>query len=454
MVSLLKASVLSDEEKALMSRLGSGLAKRARKDKLHAAHFDGSHRLEQIGIAVPPDLRCFETVVNWCRVSVIEPEQRLDVKSLFLPGEDKASETLQEGWSANNLDSESPLLHREAMIYGRGFATVSTNEDDADHPLVTVEPSRQMTALVDGRKRRMVGAMRQYRNWDGSRHRTLYLPNSTIWLRSGRSGWTVEDRDNHNLGRPPVVLFLNRRAAGDWWGRSEMTDVIPLSDAAARSLTNLQVAQEGLAVPGRYIFGVKPEDMVNPKTGEPIPAWEAYYTTLMAHADKEVKAGQWDAADLANFHSTVNHYGQLVASATGLPARYFTETTANPAAEGAIRADESRMVKNVERKQADWGDGWGWVMALYERFRTGDWIEGNRVVTEWHDAGTPTFSQKADGIQKLAGGRQLLSRQGAWDELGWSPARKKRELEYFREEEADPTLARVARSLAGEGDDF
>lgn len=446
MVTLLTQKVLSDDESRLMSKMNANLSKRAKVDERLSSYYEGQQRLEQIGIAVPPELRRFETVVNWPRVVVDEVEHRLDIKALFLPGEEVASRGLREAWEANNLDSESPLLHKETMIFGRGFVTVGTNEDDATHPLITVEPPRQMVCLVEQRRRRMLAAMRSYRDEDGSRLRTLYLPDETIWLRSDRRGWAVEDRDPHGLGRPPVVMFLNRRRLGDWWGVSEMADAIPLTDSAARSLTNLQIAQEGLAVPGRYIFGVDPKKLVD-KDGKQIPVWEAYYTALMAHADKDVKAGQWDAADLSNFHDTINHYGNLVASTSGLPSRYFVSSTVNPAAEGAIRADESRLVKNVERKGVDWGDGWGWVAGLYERFRTGEWIEGNRVRTEWHDAGTPTIAQKTDSIQKLTGGQSILSREGAWDELGWSESRKDQERERFRKELEgleDPYLAAAA----------
>lgn len=434
MVELLRLSRLSDEENRVLTRLGANAVKRRRIDARLDRYYEGQQRLDQLGLAVPPELRRFETLVNWPRIGVDEVERRLDVKTQIMPGEETASKVLREGWDANNLDTEAPLLHKETMIVGRGFVTVGANPDDADHPIITVEPSKQMVAVVEARRRRMLGLLRSYKEWDGSKRRTLYMPNSTIWLEGTSSGWAITDRDDHGLGRIPAVMFLNRRRPGDWWGVSEMADIIPLTDAAARSLTNLQLAQETHSVPTRYIFGVDPKKMVDPKTGDPLPVWEAYYTALMAHANKDIKAGQFDAADLKNFTETVNHYGQLTASVTGLPARYFVNSTVNPAAEGAIRADESRLVKNTERKQTDWGDGWGWVMGLYERFRTGEWLKAERIRTEWHDAGTPTFAQKSDAIQKLSGGVQILSREGAWDEMGWSEPRKEKERQYLQRE--------------------
>ena len=34
------------------------------------AYYNGTHRLAQMGLAVPPSLRSFETVVNWPRLTI------------------------------------------------------------------------------------------------------------------------------------------------------------------------------------------------------------------------------------------------------------------------------------------------------------------------------------------------------------------------------------------------
>ena len=39
----------------------------------------------------------------------------------------------------------------------------------------------------------------------------------------------------------------------------------------------------------------------------------------------------------------------------------------------------------------------------------------------------------------------ILSREGAWDELGWSEARKAKERTYFDAEAIDPVIERVLR---------
>lgn len=425
---------LSTSELRIVERLEEQAVRRQTRDEKLSRYYDGRQRLQQIGLAVPPELAQFETVVNWPRVVVDTLAHRQDVKALLRPGSDVADGQLHELWRANNLDADLALLLTDLYIYGRAFMSVGANEDDPETPIISVESPREITVEVDSRKRRVSAALRLY-NFDEvqAQSATLYMPNETIWLERDRGRWVETERDNHELGRVPVVMFLNRRRTGDWRGRSEMSDVIPLTDAAARSLTNLQFAGETLAVPQRYVLGASKGDFVD-QHGKPLAVWEAYWGKFLALTNKDAQMGQLAGADLSNFHETVRHYGQLASSVTGFPVRFFGLYTSNPAAEGAIRAEESQLVKTVERKNTGTGGGLGWVLGIAERFRTGEWVDSNRVHVEWHDPSTPTFAQKADALQKLAGGVPIISRQGAWDEMGWSEARKAREEQYFREE--------------------
>lgn len=416
------------------------------RDKEMLDFYKGLQKLRHMGIAVPPELRDFEAVLNWCRVAVDSIAQRQKVKSFILPGQAEADIALQENWAANNLDSESALLHKDVLIYGRGFVCVGTNEEDPAHPLVTVESPRELTALVDARYRRISSALRLY---GGSVEApeatlaTLYLPDSTVWYAKGSDGWEETDRDDHELGRVPIVMFLNRRLTGEWSGESEMTDVIPHVEIVSRQLTNMQVAGETIAIPKRWAVGMSKGDFADSK-GEPLPVWQAYMGAIWASGNPDAKFGQFDGADLKNFHDTIAMEAANVSSVTGLPLRYLGQNSVNPAAEGAIRADESRLVLNVEDKNSTIGDGWAWVQGIVERFRTGNWPLANQIKTEWFDPGTPTFAQKADALTKLHGGGPILSREGTWDELGFSEPRKAKERAYWDAENSDPYLASLA----------
>ena len=264
---------LSLEDTQIVSALAAQASAHSRDDRRNDAYYEGSQRLEHIGLAVPPELRRFETVVNWSRTAVDSVGDRLKMRRFYLPGEERASEALREGWDANNLDSESVIHHQETMILGRGFVTVGANEEDAEHPLITVESPRELSVSVNRRHRRIDAGLRLYGQDPNDlrpNHATLYLPDSTQWLERQSNGkWLVQDRDDHRLGRVPIVMFLNRRRVGRWAGVSEMQDVIPLVDAAARSLTNLQIAAETHSVPQKYVLGMSKGDFVD-KDGNPI----------------------------------------------------------------------------------------------------------------------------------------------------------------------------------------
>lgn len=441
---------LTVDETNALDGLTRKLQMYAYEDERRNAYYEGLQRLDHIGIAVPPDLRRFETIVNWPRLAVDSLEERLDVEGFQLAGAQDDDDELWRIWQANDLDEESQLAHLDALIFGRAFICVGAGEEP-DTPLVTVESPQEMIAAFDPRTRAVSVALKLYGATDEDptpQLATLYLPDRTRWLARGDSGrWLEYDGDDHNLGVVPVVPLLNRRRTGAWSGVSELSDIIPLTDAAARSLTNLQIAGETHSVPQKYALGVSKGDFVD-KDGNPLPAWEAYFRSIWATQNKDAKLGQFQASDLRNFHETVNHYAKLVASLTGLPPHYLGFATDNPASADAIRSSEARLVKRAERRQRIFGGSWERAMRLVLRLATGEWSPQARgMETKWRDAATPTHAAKVDAIQKLTGGKPIMSIESAQEELGWNKSRRDVERSRLQAEAADPTLERFAREL-------
>jgi hypothetical protein len=262
---------------------------------------------------------------------------------------------------------------------------------------------------------------------------TLYLPDETVWIEySENTGyvWAEVDRNVHNLGVVPVVPLVNRTRTARRSGISEMADVIPLTDAAARALTNAQVATEALSVPQRYVLGAKPSDFQD-AAGNLKTAWETYFSSVWALVNADAKVGQFEAADLKNLTTIVDHYAALVSSVSGLPVRYFGQNTANPPSEGSINADESRLIKRAERRERAWGGSWEAGMRLVRRIQEGEWNPDlASMETMWRDPSTPTRAQTADAVMKLAstevGGIPILPLEMAREEIGWSSTKRGR----------------------------
>jgi hypothetical protein len=448
---------LTPSEVALIEELATQHNARVAADERFLRYYKLQQRIEQLGMAIPPNMRRFLVPVNWPRVVVRTIAGRQKVRSLILPGEETADPKLRAIWDANNLSAHTKMFRRDALVYGRAFMSVGANEANKELPLVRVESPRQLEAKVDTRREVMTAAARFYgvnaTTGEGPTNITLYTPEQTVWVAKDERGrWVETARDPHGLGVVPIVMHLNERQSGGFEGESELTDIIALTDSVTRSLTNLQFAQEAHGIPRMYMTGVAKGDFID-ADGNPIPMFEAYFDAIHTLQKENAKVGQLDAADLKNFETALNIYGRQAAVSYGFPARYFGITTSNPPAEGAIRADENDLVNYVEDKNEAEGMVLGWMGALAYRFATGDWVEGNRVRSDYFDPGTPTFAQRADALTKMraVGG---ISREGMWDELGWSEARKAKERQYLDAEALDPAVQQIigkVNSGAGSG---
>lgn len=437
---------LSADELATVRRLSQSLMDAQTALSTTHAYYEGEQRLRQLGLAVPPALQQFLTVVNWPRMAADGVEERLDIEGFRFPGVDEADDELWRIWQDNNLDEESQLAHLDALIYGRSYVCVGANEDDDATPLVTVESPFELVHESDSRTRRVSAALRLYDVVNGQVQRgTLYLPDATVWLAwdSGRGWWVEADRDDHELGVVPVVPLVNRSRASNRAGVSEMKDVIPLTDAAARTLTNLQLAQETHSVPQRFVLGATAGDFVD-QQGQPLTKWEAYFNSVWALANEQAKVGQLAASDLTNLTSTVEHYARLASGVSALPPNYFGLAADDAASADAIRSREARLVKRCERKQVAWSGAWEQAMRLVLLVATGEEdADARRLQTLWRDPATPTKAQQADAAVKLVQAG-VLPREGAWDDLRFSPARQERLREQFRRQsELDPVSAFV-----------
>lgn len=416
-------------------------------DERHERYYRLQHTLEQLGMAIPPSMRNFVVMANWARVVVRTIASRQRIRGLYLPGESKADDKLLEIWNDNNMTSQMKMLRKDRYIFGRAFISAGLWEKGSKRPLLRVESPREVEALVDNRTQEMRAAARFYApapkptNADSQRqlipndpsHITLYMPDYTKQLVMEKGRWYQTGVQVHDLGAVPMIMDLNERMSGPIAGESELVDILPLMDSGARSLTNLQFAQEAHGIPRMWMSGVDKKDFIDPVTKEMIPMFEAYFDAIHMLKDTGAKVGQLTAADLKNFETALTVYGKQASTVYGFPARYFGIESSIPATEGAVIADEIQLVNSVEDKNEDEATTVGWIGGLAFRIATGKWVDGNRIRADHFDPATPTIAQREDALMKRRS-QGVLSREGYWDELGWSEERKQRERSYLEQE--------------------
>ena len=455
---------LAIEESRTLRRLNARLAADRRGTSklpgfdLLDRYYDGVQVLRQLGLAVPAELQEFVTIAAWTGTYVDAIGERCRGTGFRLPGQQSADPDLERVWQANDLDDEAPPAQTDSMVFGRGYVCLGTNPDDDQTPLVTVESPLEVTHEQSPATRATTAAARFYSSdllAKRESRATLYLPNSTVHVVRGRAGWeeaTDEgfERDDHGAGMVMVEPMINRGRPHKRYGLSQMSRVIGLTDAAARALTLGQVATEVMGIPQRTAAGLTQQDFKDPKTGEMLTEWEAYFGAVWATANPDAKFHQFTAADLQNFKTIVTMYAELVAGVTGLPLRYLGQNATNPPSADGIRADEARLVAQCEAKtEGPFGATWERTMRKVRRLQTGvDDPALAQLEMLWRDPATPTRAQAADATVKLYQAGIISLRQARRD-MGYTSV----QIENMERDDAeaasvgDPQLDRLARDL-------
>lgn len=410
---------------------------------LHYLHPDILREVEE---------RIQAVALGWPMLAVDPLEERLDVLGFAYPEDgdvDPGAEAeelmsaigdrnLAEVWEDNGLEQESQMGHIDALVMRRAYVTVGAQDDGStDIPLTAVESPLEMLALIDPRTRQPRAGLKRWKDdYDfATQHQeqyaTLYLPNATVWFDRGPNGWREMGRDEHLLGTPPIAALTNRGRLADRYGRSELTPpLLSLSHAANKIATDMMVGAEFHMVPLRALFGVGPDDFQD-QQGNRLSGLQVLMSRMLAVPDagdgSQVRAHEFTASALSNFHDTLGQLARHVSGLIGVdPSVLGMSTGDNPASAEALRSRETRLIKRAERKQGAFGGGWNRWAQLVRRFQDGDWDPAaRRVRTQWRDAATPTRAQAADAAVKLVTGN-IIPKQQAREDLGYTPSQQRR----------------------------
>jgi hypothetical protein len=414
--------------------------------KDNADYYESERRPTAIGIAVPPEMRNLLANVGYPRLYINALADRLELEGFRVAKNDKLNETLWDWWQANFLDVEATLGFVDSLVHGRSYITLAAPDPKIDLnvdptiPIIRFEPPTGLHAVIDPRTRQVTQAIRAVYNEEGTEltASTLYLPDQTVYWVKESGQWKQSGRVNHGMGLVPVIPLANRTRLSDLYGTSEITpELRSVTDAASRILMNMQATAEAMGVPLRLLFGVKAEDL-GIDDDNPNAAFEAYFARILAFEAEDGKAQQFTAAELRNFVDALDALDKKAAAYTGLPPQYLSATTDNPASAEAIKASESRLVKNAERKAKVFGGALEQAMRVaYKVMNSGSEIppEMYRMESIWRDPSTPTYAAKADAAAKLyANGTGVIPRERARIDMGYSVEERK-EMEQWDQQE-------------------
>lgn len=439
---------------------------RARKGHydLYRQYYRGNHRLafttenwrSEFGLMVKG------VADNLCPTVVDTLVDRLEISGF--KGTNEA--TAEEVWKDNRMDLRHGEFHLEAAKQGDSYLLVWP--DVENKPAFFLNTPDQMVVRYSGEVQgKITYACKVWIGEDDKAYATLYyedriekyitknkvqgysLPDkgdNSVWEQrqvvagydeGGENEDAVEVLEEWPLpnpfGRVPIFHFANNASLGEY-GRSELSDVIPLQDILNKDLSDRLITQEFHSYPQRWAIGLAPEydEDGNPKApkGGPDRLW---YTD-----NENAKMGQFDASNLEGFVKIADSDRAEIARVSRTPVHHLLATGTPPSGE-ALRTMEAPLMAKVKDRQDSFGAVWEDAMEFAVSFPGGqsDTVD---LVCEWIDKTSISDKEKAEEMvlkQTLGVPMQQL-----WSELGYTPDQIEEMLTMI-EENADRAAASV-----------
>lgn len=352
--------------------------------------------------------------LNVCRIIVDVLSERARIQGWRPVGGDAASPADTDAWrvwSRNRGDLYSRIAHRTALTGKVCYAAVW--EPDSDPRYFTVEDPRDtIVDYADGDLRRRERAAKL---WDGDKRLTVWDAERTVvYAHDKRDGWQQTTDTGHGFGVVPVVPLPNQPTLKSE-GVSDIHDVMPIQRRINQTIYLRALATEISAVTQKWIANLElPQD----EDGEPVNPIQAHLAKLWlleSPDDKDLKTGEFSAADLRQFSQVIDGDLTHAAMITRIPRRYLMPTGQEPSGD-ALRSSESGLVAKVRERTDTWTESWAEVMTLLR----GGTDDVEPVEPIWVDPEVYTLGERTDAALK----RQALGvpRGQLYEDLGYEPS--------------------------------
>jgi hypothetical protein len=168
------------------------------------------------------------------------------------------------------------------------------------------------------------------------------------------------------------------------YGRSVLTDVIPLQNLLNKSVADLVVAMEKHALPDRYATGIQVEYDANGQEVNPFTSGRTWRT-----GNDKATFGQFQQADLTQFLKVQETYRLRIAHKGYLPLHSVRiEGDASAPSGVSLLVAEGRQVKRVKATQQEGGLFWREVQAHALSLATNAAVAPEDLECEWAPAET------------------------------------------------------------------
>lgn len=458
---------LSDDERALISKLQMMAWRQRAIMELTDAYYRGEQIITNLRIAIPPELEFLRVIVGWAAMAVDPLVERLSVDGFRLPNATDVDQDMQDVWLLNGMDAKQSLAFTDAFSMGRAWLLGGSPTEAGGVPVMSVESPLNIAATWDAWTAKPKELLQSF--WlDNRRHAALYLPNQTVQLAEDDNAvWQLVDRDVHNLGLIPAVRVANAPRSNQPDGASEINPMVrSMIDQACRTLVQLAVAGEFYSVPQRLILGASESDFVAPD-GTPKTAWQTYITSVLALERDEngdlPTVTQMKVYDPSVHWKTIEGLaGQVAGLIRANPQEMGLYTQGNPVSSDAQQIVDARRVRWARHKQRLFSASVVESMQISVRLMNEGALPDpyRRMAVDWTDPADLNLAAITDAMAKqeamgaIPGASDVVQRK-----LGWNAVERKQlaqdldeaqQLELELANSMAVKAARAAKQVAGD----
>ena len=326
---------------------------------------------------------------NLCAPVVDAVADRLQVVGVAgqRPEDEAAAMQAWEAWQINRMDRRAGEVQRAALTAGDSYVVVWP-DPTTGAPRIDHTPATRMTAgFAADDPSRLAWALKVWSVMDWTppsagkamaRWRvTLYLPDmirkyisapvdataTTLPAVPTLQPFEVEGEAwplPNPYGVVPVVHVPNNAGVGEF-GRSELTDLVPLQDALNKVVVDSLVGAEWLALPQRWVTGLQ---LTHDDQGNAVNPYRPGVDKLWVAEDPNVAFGQFPGADLSQLLALQNDLRMEFARISGVPAHYFMLASGGWPSGESLKTAEARFVAKVRDRQASIGGAWEQTLNL------------------------------------------------------------------------------------------
>lgn len=405
MIDTLVIPGLSEVDNATLNECLGQLRSVAGINETRRRYFESKQRVRQLGIAIPPQLNSFETVLGWPYKAVKSLATRVKLGGFAVPGSDSSEFGIDRIWADNRMGIEAHHAHMSALTYGVSFVAVMAGGPGEPAAVIRALSPTSSTALWDANKRRAVAAVSVVAAEAGyPTELILYLEDKVVTARFTQGRWLVEATP-HSLGRCPVVVLAYDSSPEYPFGRSRITQgVMRITDEAIRTSLRMEVSAEFYSSPQRYLLGAD-ESAFQSADGTQRTGWDAVLGRLLAigrDEDGELPSvGQFQQMSMQPHAEMLRTIGAKFAGETNIPVNALGIIHDNPASDAAMHTAYLDLNADAESAHEPFGSAWVDAMRMAVEIVEGSSEGLELLTTKWRDPATPTKSAAADAVMKL-----------------------------------------------------